>query len=201
MVDERAPWLTLRLKYKIRMLQLNDGGGQMTRTITAAALCVGLLAMPLSAGFAQTMSTPVDRVLRPGDTIQWVPADPHHLQLGSAGLTPLTEVDKILTFSPAPASDAGGVRTWSAAQAVTATVKDNADMQGVANFVFTCGGHPAQMKSQPFTIESKPAGQNPRTFRIRSDPSLKWILQKPNGGAGVPSLPELPAAKKIVMSG
>jgi hypothetical protein len=46
----------------------------MTRTITAAALCVGLLAMPLSAGFAQTMSTPVDRVLRPGDTIQWVPA-------------------------------------------------------------------------------------------------------------------------------
>ena len=89
----------------------------MTRTITAAALCVGLLAMPLSAGFAQTMSTPVDRVLRPGDTIQWVPADPHHLQLGSAGLTPLTEVDKILTFSPAPASEAGGVRTWSAAQA------------------------------------------------------------------------------------
>ena len=62
----------------------------MTRTITAAALCVGLLAMPLSAGFAQTMSTPVDRVLRPGDTIQWVPADPHHLQLGRAGLTPLT---------------------------------------------------------------------------------------------------------------
>ena len=53
----------------------------MTRTITAAALCVGLLAMPLSAGFAQTMSTPVDRVLRPGDTIQWVPANPHHLQL------------------------------------------------------------------------------------------------------------------------
>jgi hypothetical protein len=60
----------------------------MTRTITAAALCVGLLAMPLSAGFAQTMSTPVDRVLRPGDTIQWVPVDPHHLQLGRAGLTP-----------------------------------------------------------------------------------------------------------------
>jgi hypothetical protein len=171
------------------MLQLNDGGGQMTRTITAAALCVGLLAMPLSAGFAQTMSTPVDRVLRPGDTIQWVPADPHHLQLGSAGLTPLTEVDKILTFSPAPASDARGVRTWNHAQAVTATVKDNADMQGVANFVFTCGGHPAQMKSQPFTIESKPAGQNPRTFRIRSDLSLKWILQKPNGGGEVQVAP------------
>src|SRR6202030_3262409 len=163
-------------------IQRYDGGGQMTRTIIAAALFVGLLAMPLSAGFAQTISTPVDRVLRPGDTIQWVPATPHHLQLGSAGLTPLTEVDKILTFSPAPASDAGGVRTWSAAQAVTATVKDNADMQGVANFVFTCGGHQVQMKSQPFTIESKPAGQNPRTFRIRSDPSLKWIFQKTHGG-------------------
>jgi hypothetical protein len=53
----------------------------MARTITAAALCVGLLAMPLSVGFAQTMSTPVDRVLRPGDTIQWVPTAPHYLQL------------------------------------------------------------------------------------------------------------------------
>jgi hypothetical protein len=157
----------------------------MTRTITAAAL----LAMLLSAGFAQTMSTPVDRVLRPGDTIQWAPVDPHYLQLGRAGLTPLTEVDKILTFSPAPASDAGAVRTWNHAQAVTATVKDNADMQGVANFVFTCGGHPAQMKSQPFTIESKPAGQSPRTFRIRSDLSLKWILQKPNGGREVQVAP------------
>jgi hypothetical protein len=41
-----------------------------------------------------TLST-ADRVLRPGDTIQWVPATPHHLQLGSAGLTPLTEVDTV----------------------------------------------------------------------------------------------------------
>jgi hypothetical protein len=171
------------------MLQLNDGGGQMTRTITAAALCIGLLATPLSDGFAQTMSTPVDRVLRPGDTIQWVPAAPHFLGLGIAGLTPLTEVDKILTFSPAPARDAGGVRTWGTAQAVTATVKDNADMQGVVNFVFTCGGHTVQMKSKPFTIESKQAGQNPQTFRIRSDNSLKWILQKPNGGGEVQVAP------------
>ena len=67
----------------------------MTRTITAAALFAGLLAMPLSAGLAQTMSTPVDRVLRPGDTIQWVPVDSHHLQVGRAGL-PLGE--------PAPAT-------------------------------------------------------------------------------------------------
>jgi hypothetical protein len=171
------------------MLQINDGGGQMTRTITAAALYIGLLAMPLSVGFAQTISTPVDRVLRPGDTIQWVPATPHHLQLGSAGLTPLTEVDKILTLSPAPASDAGGVRTWGWGQAVTATVKANADMQGIAYFVFTCGGHQVLMKSQPFTIESKPAGQNPRTFSIRSDPTLKWILQKPNGGGEVQVAP------------
>ena len=161
----------------------------MTRTISAAALYVGLLAMPLSAGFAQTISTPVDRVLRPGDTIEWVPTTPHHLQLGSAGLTPLTDVDKILTVSPAPASDAGGVRTWSGGQAVTATVKGNADMQGVAYFVFTCGGHPVLMKSQPFTIESKSAGQKPRTFRIRSDVSLKWILQKPNSGGEVQVAP------------
>ena len=47
------------------------------------------------------------------------------------------------------------------------------------------------MKSQLFTIESKPAGQNPRTFRIRSDPSVKWILQKPNGGGEVQSSPDL----------
>jgi hypothetical protein len=163
----------------------------MARTITAAALWVGLLAMPLSAGFAQTItiSTPADRGLRPGDTIQWAPVYPHYLQLGLAGLTPLTEVDKILTFSPAPASDAGGVRTWSSAQVVTATVKDNADMQAVANLIFTCGGHPILMKSQPFTIESKPAGQNPRTFRIRSDLSLKWILQKLGVGGEVQVAP------------
>lgn len=161
----------------------------MTRTLSAATLCVALFAMSLSAAFAQPASTPADRVLRPGDTIQWVPAGPHKLQLGSAGLTPVTDVDKILTFSPAPVSNTGGVRIWDAAQAVTATVKDDADKQGLANFIFTCGAHIGQMKSQPFTIESKPAGATTRTFRIRSDPSIKWIMQKPDGSGEVQVAP------------
>jgi len=162
----------------------------MTQAISSMALCVALLATNLPAAFAQTPSTPADRVLRPGDTIQWVPAGPHKLQLGSAGLTPVADVDKILTFSSAPASDAGGVRVWKPAEAVTATVKDNADTLGVANFIFTCGAHPPQMKSQPFTIESKPAGQSTtRTFRIRSDPSIKWIMQKSDGSGEVQVAP------------
>ena len=155
----------------------------MRRMIPVAALCATLL--HLSSAFAQSMSTPADRILRPGDTIQWAPAGPHKLRLGSTGLTPVTDIDKILTFSPAPASDAGGVREWNAAQAVTATVKDGADTQGVATFVFTCGAHPAAMLSHPFTFESKPAAQPTRTFRIRSDPANKWIMQKPDGSGDV----------------
>jgi hypothetical protein len=133
------------------------------------------------------MSTPADRVLRPGDTIEWLPAGPHKLQLGSSGLTPLADIDKILTFSTAPASDSGGVRIWNPAQAVTATVKENADLQAVMNFIFTCGAHVALMKSQPFTFQ--PAGQNKQTFRIRSDPSMKWIMQKPDGSGEVQVAP------------
>ena len=108
---------------------------------------------------------------------------------GPAGLSSITEVDKIFTFSPAPAIDQGGVREWNPAQAVTATVNDNADTQGVAQFIFTCGAHLVQMKSRPFTIESKPAGQNPRVFTIRSDPAIKWIMQKPDGSGDVQVAP------------
>jgi hypothetical protein len=157
----------------------------MTRMIHAAALSVALFAVSLTAALGQPMSTPADRVLRSGDKIQWMPAGPHKLQLGSSGLTSLADVDKILTISPPPATDANGVRTWNAAQPVTATVKDNADTAGVANFIFTCGAHPAKMKSEPFTFEGKPANQGIRTFNIRSDPAIKWIMQKPDGSGEV----------------
>jgi len=152
----------------------------MLRTVCVATVAVVLHLSP-SAGFAQTMSTPADRILRPGDTIQWTPLGGHKLRLGGSGLTSLTDVDKVMTLSPAPASESGGVRDWNAGQAVTATLKDNADTQGVANFVFTCGQHPAAMLSHPFTIEAKPAAENVRTFVIRSENVFKWIMKKPDG--------------------
>jgi hypothetical protein len=159
----------------------------MTRMIHAAAFSVALFAASLTASLAQPMSTPTDRVLRPGDKIRWVPdpQSPHKLQLGSTGLTSLADVDKILTISPAPTTDSNGVRIWKPGQAVTGTVNDNADTAGVANFIFTCGAHPAKMKSEPFTFEAKPANQGERTFNIRSDPAIKWIMQKPDGGGEV----------------
>jgi hypothetical protein len=160
----------------------------MTRTISLLVIFAAVLAFS-SPAFTQPVSTPGDRVLRPGDIIQWTPAGPHKLHLGGSGLTSVNDVDKILTISPAPAIDQGGVREWKPAQAVTATVKDNADTQGVAQFIFTCGAHLVQMKSRPFTIESKPAGQNPRTFTIRSDPAIKWIMQKPDGSGEVQVAP------------
>jgi hypothetical protein len=161
----------------------------MARTISLAAICAAVLGLSLASALAQPVSTPADRVLRPGDTIQWTPAGPHKLRLGGAGLTPITDVDKVLTFSPPPASEADGTREWDKLQVVTATVKGNADTQSVAQFIFTCGAHPVQMKSRSFTFESKPPGQNPRTFAIRSDPALKWIMQKPDGSGEVQVAP------------
>jgi plastocyanin len=131
------------------------------------------------------MSAPADRVLRPGDKIEWTPAGVHKLRLGGSDLTSFADVGKIMTISPAPTTVSGDVHDWKPGETVTATLKDDADKQGVTEFKFTCGQHPGGMRSSPFTIEAKPSGANTRTFAIRSDDPQKWILRKPDGSGDV----------------
>ena len=157
----------------------------MRKALSVCTLSLSVLYLSGGLVHAQQMSTPADRILRPGDIIQWDAATPHRLRVGGTGQTSLSDVDKTLSFTvdltPAP----GNARDGESDTPVTATVKDGADTQGVATFVFTCGAHPSLMRSQPFTFEAKPAGQNPRTFAIKAGSSFKWVMEKPDGSGQV----------------
>src|SRR5215204_4362237 len=98
------------------------------------------------------MSTPADRILKPGDKIEWVAQAPHFLRLGAPGLTPRDQVEKILTFLPKLTLKPRDILEGDPDVVVTGTVTDNAAAQGVSAFVFACGQHPTAMLSSPFTI-------------------------------------------------
>ena len=150
----------------------------MSKAPSTVALLLGLYTLSPDLTAAESMSRPGDRIVRPGDRIEWVVPNPHRLRVGGAGLTSLEGVDKILNFSPALTPKPGNIRESGSDAPVTGTVKDGAEMQGVANFVFTCGAHPGQMLSHPFTVEAKVDGEAPRTFRITADDDLRWIMER-----------------------
>jgi|GEM_PF-6445902 len=161
----------------------------MLKAVFAIALGAGLMvAVP---GLAQ--STDQQRTVRPGDRIEWSANPPHFVQFGGLGgnpqgpLTPLADVDKILSFVPPLSVDGDiGQGPTGGAPGLVATVKDDAAGAGVANFVFTCGQHPGQMKSLPFTVAPKDAAQPPRTLKIRAV-GLDWMLDTPAGPVKVDS--------------
>ena len=133
----------------------------MQKSLFAAALTLGLVARPPRL----RVPSPWPRMrqpIRPGDKIEWTVQGPHFLKIGSAGLTPLADVNKIVTFSPS-LTVTGTEGNGASNGTVTGTVKDDAATQGVATFVFTCGAHAAAMKSLPFTIAPKD-GQPPLDF-------------------------------------
>jgi len=155
----------------------------MARALFATALCVGLL----SAAPTWAQPTDQDRTVRPGDSIEWFGRAPHRVQFGGSGgsppgpLTPLADVDKILTFIPPLTEDQPGVgeSPTGGTPMLRATVKDDAAAAGVASFVFTCGQHPGEMKSLPFTVAPKD-GQPNRTLIIRAV-GLDWMLDTVRG--------------------
>jgi hypothetical protein len=161
----------------------------MFKALHTSVLSLGLIAFTGGLACAEPISTdPADRTIRPGDKIEWSVPNPHFLRVGAAGLTPIADVDKILTFTP-PLTVAGGVGNSASGGTVVGTVKDNADTQGVAQFVFTCGQHPTAMKSLPFPVAAKDA-RTPatRTLKIKAvtvNGEHHWILEKVGGDVQV----------------
>src|ERR1051325_1600292 len=113
-----------------------------------------------SASLAQSQSRPEDRTVRKGDTIVFTVPAPHKLQLtGSAGGVQLpTAADIANLFTLTPPLPPTGI--YNAGKAVTAKVKEDAT---VTTFRFTCGQHPDDMLSHPFTVAAKEGPE--RTFK------------------------------------
>jgi hypothetical protein len=145
-----------------------------------ALACRPAAAEPLSTDLATDLA---DRTLRPGDKIEWAVPNPHFLRIGAVGLTPLGDVKKIITFET-KLNESGGVANSASGGKVTGTVTDDAATQGVAEFTFTCGQHPTDMKSLPFPVGAKD-GQAPRTLKIRAVSGNHWILERASGDVQV----------------
>ena len=153
-------------------------------------LSMCLVAMAVAHGSTGAEPPPAagDLIVKPGDTIEFASPSPHRLRFGGSvqdaanttgppiQLTPWTEVEKILTFTPALAVNAG-IAMGAPGQTVTATVKETASAG--STFMFTCGQHPAAMLSLPFTVAAK--GGPERALKIRAANVLKWLLKKADG--------------------
>jgi hypothetical protein len=164
----------------------------MPRSTIAAVLCLGLLGIPCGPAHAQAVSTDDDRTVRPGDRIDWSGPAPHRVRFGgtvgtpAVTLTPMADVDKVLQFSPnTPLTDVEGMASSKVGGSpmLSATVKDDAATSGVSSFVFTCGRHPADMKSLQFKIAPKD-GREGRILKIKAV-GLDWILEKAGGDVQV----------------
>ena len=143
-------------------------------------LGLGLIVLAGSSAAAQPMSTPADRIVRPGDKIEWTAASPHFLRLGGPGQTPRADIEKVLTFMPALANAPNDTLEGEPDATITGTIKDDATTSGVGSFVFVCGQHPVAMQSSSFTIEAR-SNQPIQTLKIRAAPGNKWIMQKADG--------------------
>ena len=156
----------------------------MSKLLYAFAVCSAFWIVGSGPVGAEPLSTdPADRTIRPGDKIEWSVPNPHFLRVGAAGLTTLDDVRKIMTFEPA-LTVSGSVANSASGGKVTATIKDDAATQGVAEFVFTCGQHPTDMKSLPFPVAAKDS-QPTRTLKIRAVSGNHWILEKAGGDVQV----------------
>jgi plastocyanin len=152
-----------------------------------AALIFLSMAMWIAAttgdAVAQSGPTPDDLTLRPGDTITW--SGPGHVvQFGGSAagvtLTPLADVQKILTFTPPlDVNDGAGFSTKDQVPLVTAKLNANADQQGVSAFDFICAIHAPLMHSRPFTVAPK-AGHLDRTVKIKAV-GTSWMLETAHG--------------------
>lgn len=148
-----------------------------------AVLGLGLFAVTAMPAHAQGPSTPADRTVRQGDTIEWVAVSGgnHKVRFGANGATPVPEINTLLeSFSPALTPGAiGDSPQASSGRLLTAKVKEDAATVG-KTFIFTCGIHTTGMLSQPFTIAAKAPGQPPRTHKIKGvlvGGQFHWFLE------------------------
>lgn len=143
------------------------------------------IACSMAGAAAQAGPTPEDLTLRPGDTITWSGLG-HVVQFGGsvAGvtLTPLSDVQKVLSFTPAldiSQDGKSGFSTKDQTPLVSAKVNANADQQGVSAFDFICVIHAPSMHSKPFTIAPKD-GHADRVVKIKSA-GTRWMLETAHG--------------------
>src|ERR1700694_1072786 len=148
------------------------------------------IACSIADAAAQAGPTPEDLTLRPGDTITW--SGPGHVvQFGGSAaggttlpppLTPLSDVQKVLSFTPAlelSSDGKSGFSTKDQTPLVSAKVNANADQQGVSAFDFICVIHAPSMHSKPFTIAPKDVHAD-RVVKIKSA-GTKWMLETAHG--------------------
>jgi hypothetical protein len=153
----------------------------MPRILTVVALCLDLLPLALGPAHAQGPSTPEDRTIRQGDTIEWIAVSgTHKVRFGANGATSVAEINTILeNFSQAlTPGTTGDSPAASSGTLLTAKVKDDATPG--KTFVFTCGIHTTPMLSELFTIAAKVPGQAPRNLRIKGtfvNNQMHWLLE------------------------
>ena len=154
----------------------------MSRTLFTAATGVGLLILSHASVCAQQPSTPADRTIRQGDTIEWVAVSGgnHKVRFGANGATSVADINTILeNFSQAlTPGTTGDSPAASSGTLLTAKVKDDATPG--KTFIFTCGIHTTPMLSEPFTIAAKVPGQPPRNLKIKGvfvSGQMHWFLE------------------------
>jgi hypothetical protein len=145
----------------------------MSKALAVLMIGLTLVASALVPASAQVLP---EVTVRQGDTIQWVvgPGNiQHKVKFGATGTTSVAEIRDILDITP-PLTAAGESRQAASGTLLTAKVKDNAEPG--KTFIFTCGVHPGQMLSLPFTVAAKVAGQPARTHKIIGEVGLHWHL-------------------------
>lgn len=146
----------------------------MSKALAVLVIGLALVASALVPASAQVLP---EVIVRQGDTIQWVVgtgSPPHRVRFGANGATSVAEINTILENLTPPLNPAGDGRQAASGTLLTAKVKDNAEPG--KTFIFTCGVHPGQMLSLPFTVAAKVAGQPPRTHKIIGEAGLHWHI-------------------------
>jgi plastocyanin len=148
----------------------------MSKMLFSAVFCLGLLPIAPASVYAQGPSTPTERTVRQGDTIEWVAVSGgnHRVRFGESGATSLTEINTIL--EPTVAQDNPPVAIPSGAL-FTAKVRDSATVG--KTFVFTCGIHTGQMLSETFTVAAKDPTQPARSHKIKGVSGPHWFMEVP----------------------
>ena len=144
----------------------------MSKALTILVTGLALIASACVPVAAQVLP---EVIVRQGDTIQWVVGQgspPHKVRFGANGATSVAEINTILTNITPPLTPAGDGPQKPSGILLTAKVKDDAEPG--KTFIFTCGVHPPQMLSLPFTVAAKVAGQPPRTHKIIGEAGLHW---------------------------
>jgi hypothetical protein len=166
-------------------------------TVIAA---IALLSAGVQAAEIPTPPTDEELTLHPGDTITWSPGNPHRVRFGGTVVhkgnmitlpsfaTVKRVLDLVLMPATPPFDEMGDIaRSATAPQKVIATVKANADTEGVMELFFTCGfneTHANNMVTRSFKFAAQVPGQHRDVEIITAGvapPDHRFLLRTPAG--------------------